>query len=105
MEELGKPRIIRAGNLALNLDQQVLRIGGAEVVCLPTDFKLLQLLVENKRSIVSVDMISRHLYPDMDPAKMNTIRKHVSRLRELLMNNRVGNVIETIRGGGYRLNL
>ncbi len=87
--------IAALGPLAAWLDGAALDLGS------PQQQKLLALLVLRRNEHVSTDALVDHLWGEHAPTNgVQTIRNHVSRLRQLLADN--GKVLVTERGG-YRL--
>jgi two-component system response regulator QseB len=73
---------------------------GREIPVERKPFELLQLLLKAKGGAVSVDEITRSLWPTAEEASYGAIRVYISRLKKLF-----GDRIENIRGVGYRLRL
>lgn len=67
----------------------------------PTEFKLLQYLMRHPERVHTRGMLLDKIWGDHVYIEERTVDVHVKRLRESL--GEAGNMIETVRGAGYRL--
>lgn len=98
-------RIIRAGPISVDVNSHQVLLDGEELHLTPTEFRLLQSLVERrgrtqsrKQLLERAWSVESHI---SDRIQTRTVDMHVRRLRAKL--GRVGDWIETVRGFGYRL--
>jgi two-component system phosphate regulon response regulator PhoB len=91
---------IQMGNLTLDADthrvsyqEQPLKLG-------PTEFKLLQYFMTHKERVHSRGQLLDRVWGDHVFIEERTVDVHVKRLREAL--GAAGNMVETVRGAGYR---
>ncbi len=102
--EVSPPRILRLDGMEMDVDQHTVRAHGQPLELTPTEFALLQLLLENpNRAFTRVELIEKGLgyaYEGME----RTIDSHIKNLRKKLgvEPDRPG-YIETVYGVGYRL--
>lgn len=94
------PAALTAGTLTLRPDQHTVSVDGAPVELSPTEFRLLQFLLENPDRVLSRGQLLRDVwdYPsDIDTKLVDT---YISYLRR-----KIGDsvTIRTIRGVGYQL--
>jgi DNA-binding response OmpR family regulator len=97
-------RILRAGPVSVDINSHQVMLDGEELPLTPTEFRLLQSLLERKGRTQSRQQllerawsVESHL---SDRIQTRTVDMHVRRLRSKL--GRVGDWIETVRGFGYR---
>ena len=78
-------------------------INGKKIDLQPKEFALLEYLVRNKNRIVSKTMIMERVWNyDFDPGT-NVVETHISRLRAKVDKPFDRELIETVRGAGYRI--
>ena len=98
-------RILRAGPLRLDVDSHRSTIDGEELTLTPTEFRLLQVLMERRGRTQSRKQLLEKawdLEADVsDKIQTRTVDMHVRRLRAKL--GSLGDWITTVRGFGYRL--
>ena len=97
-------RVLRAGPLRMDLASHQTTLEGEEVVLTPTEFRLLQALVERKGRTQSRRQLLERAWDVKaeiaDRLHTRTVDMHVRRLRSKL--GAVGDWVETVRGFGYR---
>ncbi len=98
-------RILHAGPLRLDVESQSAWIDDAEVDLTPTEFRLLQALLERRGRTQSRKQLLERAW-DIDPVGSDclhtrTVDMHVRRLRAKLGDIAVW--IQTVRGFGYRI--
>ncbi len=95
------PEVLRVGKLTVDAARRVVTAGGKEVALTATEFNLLRALAERRGRVVSrEDLISLARGDDVAVVD-RTVDVHVAALRRKL--GRFGELIETVRGVGYRL--
>ena len=97
-------RVLKAGSLTLNLASFEASVEGVPVALTPTEFRLLQTLLERQGRTQSRRNLLEKAW-DLDARvatkiQTRTVDMHVRRLRQKL--GPVGHHIETVRGFGYR---
>jgi DNA-binding response OmpR family regulator len=96
---LSTSEVLRAGDIALDVDARVARVGGAPVDLTAAELGLLELLLRSAGQVVSRDDIADKVLGRKLSAFDRSIDVHVSNLRKKLA---VGaDSIKTIRGAGY----
>jgi len=97
-------RILRAGDLRVNLGSKRVTLADAEVKLTPTEFRLLTTLLEKRGRTLSREQLLREAWKaDPEAARRINIRHvdmHTRRLRTKLDPD--GSRVETVRGFGYR---
>jgi DNA-binding response OmpR family regulator len=98
-------RVLRAGPLSVDLTAHQVILDGEELHLTPTEFRLLQSLVERKGRTQSRQQLLERAWSVesyiVDRIQTRTVDMHIRRLRAKV--GRVGDWIETVRGFGYRL--
>ena len=69
----------------------------------PTEYRLLQALMEHPKRVLSRDQLIRRVWGTSLEVEPRTIDVHINRLRKVLDIGEQGTVIRTIRGSGYCL--
>ena len=98
--EASSQSVIRVGDFALDTEQYTVKIKGKPMEMTPTEFKLLQILMERQGRVQTRDMLLRDVWDYASETDTRTVDTHVRRLREKL--GKSADSIETIRGVGYR---
>ena len=101
--------VLAACGLELNTLEQTVHRDGSLVDLSPTEYRILEYLIHRPRAIVSKRELLEHLYDYNWERHSNVIEAHVSNLRKKLdaalpaSAEPPSEVIETMRGRGYRL--
>jgi two-component system response regulator PhoP len=95
--------ILRFGNLVVHTTEQTVRQGNDNVDLSPTEYRILEYLMFRPRVIVSKRELLEHLYDFTWEHHSNVIEAHVSNLRKKLRQGNESEIVETLRGRGYRL--
>lgn len=99
-EPAGDLRIEIAG-VVIDQDLHQLTVDGERVVLTATEFRLLKLLMERKGRVQSRDHLLANVWHYDTDIETRTVDTHVRRVREKL--GPYANLIETVRGVGYRV--
>jgi two-component system OmpR family response regulator len=94
-----RPSVLRAGVLALDPAARRVHLDGTEVALTSREFRLLEYLLGRTDQTVSKTELLEHVWdagPDADP---NQVQVYVGYLRRKLGTD----VIQTVRGAGYRI--
>jgi len=98
-------RTLRAGPIHMDVDAHQVALGGDEINLTPTEFRLLQALLEARGRTRSRNQLLEKAWDVeagiSDRLQTRTVDMHVRRLRTKL--GIQGDWIETVRGFGYRL--
>ena len=92
---------LRAGGIALDPERHTVEINGDEVKLTATEFRLLHLLMERKGRVQNRENLLINVWNYDTDLETRTVDNHVGRLRSKLGED--GDMIETVRGVGYRL--
>lgn len=92
---------IQVGEVVIDEDQHKLTVSGREVELTATEFRLLKLLMERKGRVQTRENLLINVWNYDSEIETRTVDTHVRRLREKLADQM--NIIETVRGVGYRV--
>ncbi|MDX1645534.1 MAG: response regulator transcription factor [Longimicrobiales bacterium] len=102
---VGGGRVLKAGPIRLDTEAHRTSIDGEELSLTPTEFRLLQALMERRGRTQSRTQLLEKAWDVesgvSDRIQTRTVDMHVRRLRAKL--GEMGDWIETVRGFGYRL--
>lgn len=95
--------ILRVGDLEIDLSRRTVRRGGRAVDLQPREFRLLEYLMRHPGQVVTRTMLLEHVWDFHFDPRTSVVESHVSRLRGKLSGEGDAELIETVRGAGYRL--
>lgn len=92
---------ISYGNISIDLEKHEVRSGGEIVVLTLKEFELLKKLMSNPEHVISRNTLLDEVWGVNFYGETRTVDAHIKTLRQKLGAN--GNMIETIRGIGYKM--
>ena len=92
---------LKAGPIAIDPARHEVRVNGKQIHLTSLEFKLLRTLIQRRGRVQDRDRLLNEVWGYESVIDTRTVDTHVRRLREKL--GKAGNVIETVRGFGYRL--
>jgi two-component system phosphate regulon response regulator PhoB len=96
--------VLEFDDVHMNLSSYKVVRRGRNIHLGPTEFKILQCLMENPKRTLSREYIMNYVWQDKSSIESRTIDVHINRLRSALkIANDEPPVIETIRSAGYCL--
>ena len=95
------PATLRIGAIELDTEAHLVRVDGELVDLTPTEFKLLHTLAERRGRVQGRALLLQTVWDAAPDIQTRTVDMHVQRLRAKL--GAAGDLIETVRGFGYRL--
>jgi two-component system, OmpR family, phosphate regulon response regulator PhoB len=96
----GSGRVLRGGPVTVDLGAMAVASAGASVDLTPTEYRLLVALMERKGRVQSRRQLLQSAWDIEARIETRTVDMHVQRLRTKL--GEAGELIETVRGFGYR---
>ena len=93
--------VVNVGSISINRAAHGVSVRGAEVDLTPTEYKLLLLLAERRGRVQARSHLLQSVWDAAPDIQTRTVDMHVQRLRTKLGPD--GDVIETVRGFGYRI--
>lgn len=94
---------LRTGSVDMDLLKRVVWRGGRNVELLPQEFRLLEYLLRNADRVVTRKMLLESVWDIHFDPQSTVVESHISRLRSKLNQGGQPDVIQTVRGMGYRL--
>lgn len=95
--------ILRAGDLRVDPASRSVWKGREELLLPNKEFRILEYLMRNPNRVLTRSMIAEHVWDYDFPNVTNVIDVHIRSLRNKLGDPYPGQLIQTIRGAGYRL--
>lgn len=100
-----KPDVVHIGRLTLHHNNREVHFDGKPINLTNVEFKIMQMLVDQHDVVVSKDRIIHHVWDQDVSATDNALGIHITRLRKKITCDGNPNLIETVWGLGYRLNM
>lgn len=97
----GQTRLLQHLDAVLNTDDSTLTYHGERVELTKNEYRILQVLMENKGKTVSRDVLMQRLWESDSFVDENTLSVNVARLRKKLDGAGLENFIATKKGMGY----
>ena len=94
---------LQVGDVELDLFRRVCSVGDDRIMLTNKEFDILAILADNRRRVVSKQLLIAHCWEDAVDATANLVEVHVSSLRRKLAGAGAGDMIETVRGHVYRV--
>jgi two-component system OmpR family response regulator len=95
--------ILHVADLRLDRLQRTVTRGGARIELQPREFQLLEYLMRHAGRVVTRTMLLESVWDYHFDPKTNIVETHVSRLRSKVDRGHAVELIQTVRGAGYRL--
>lgn len=97
--------VISHGGITLNVKTHECHLNEEEIILTPTEFQILQMLLENVGAVISAEELFHRIWKDEYYSKRNnTITVHIRHLREKLKDSvDHPKYIKTIWGVGYKI--
>ncbi|MFT5234701.1 MAG: two-component system OmpR family response regulator [Shewanella sp.] len=91
------------GNLMMELLTRKVTLDGNELMLQPKEFQLLKYLMEHPNQVISRTLLFEAVWDYHFDPRTNVIDVHIAKLRRKFEEIGFGELIETVRGAGYRL--
>jgi two-component system, OmpR family, response regulator QseB len=98
-------QIVQLQNITVNLTNRTVSYEDQEILLTPREFQLLDLLIRNKGQVLSREIIYDRVWGYDSEASMKTIDATVKLLRKKLHRDGLENIIQSVRGVGYKLEI
>jgi two-component system, OmpR family, phosphate regulon response regulator PhoB len=95
--------VLTFGDVVLDRECKRVSRAGRDVECGPTEFRLLEFLLERPGRVFSRDQLLDGVWGNSVYIDERTVDVHVGRLRKALIRGREADPIRTVRGSGYAL--
>lgn len=96
-----KERIYRIENLEMDVEKHKVKVDGQSVTLTLKEFEMLEKLVKNQHIVLTRDKLLEEIWGYDFDGETRTVDVHVRTLRQKL--GSAGELIETVRGVGYRM--
>ena len=96
-----KDMLYRIENLELDIEKHKVRVDGQDVTLTLKEFEMLEKLVKNQHIVLTRDKLLEEIWGYDFDGETRTVDVHVRTLRQKL--GSAGELIETVRGVGYRM--
>ena len=100
--KLDKLKRIEAGGITLISDEYRVLILGHPITISPTEYRLLEFFLSNQDRLFSRSQLLDQVWGRHSSIEERTVDVHIRRLRKLLSHFSKENLIQTVRGFGYR---
>ncbi len=97
----GEHKRVEAGRIALDLDAHLCFVDGTELPLTLQEFRLLAYLIQGRGRVRTREELLADVWNASPELETRTVDTHVKRLRDKL--GAAGDIIETVRGLGYRI--
>ena len=91
----------RVGNLSIDVEKHKVKVDGETVTLTLKEFELLEKLMKNRHIVLTRDRLLEEIWGYDFTGETRTVDVHVRTLRQKL--GTAGELIETVRGVGYRI--
>ncbi|MEP5727810.1 MAG: response regulator transcription factor [Sulfitobacter sp.] len=102
-QALDAETVLRAGDLEMHLITRKVTRGTTEIDLLPREFALLEHLLRRKGRVQTRTMLLDNVWDLRFDPGTNVVETHISRLRAKVDKPFPDDLIETVRGAGYRI--
>ena len=92
---------LSVGDIQLDTSRHQVRVKGQEVILTALEFRLLRTLLERADRVQTREVLLSDVWGIQAEIHTRTVDTHIKRLREKL--GPAGDIIETVRGVGYKL--
>jgi two-component system phosphate regulon response regulator PhoB len=96
---------ITLGNLVLDIEQHRLSINDRQLEVSPTEFRLMQFFMTHPDKVYSRTQLLDQVWGRSVYIEERTIDVHIRRLRKILSEHGKEELVQTVRGFGYRFSL
>jgi two-component system, OmpR family, alkaline phosphatase synthesis response regulator PhoP len=92
---------LSVGDIKINLEQHNVFVKDENILLTLKEYELLKFLIENIGIVLTRDRLLEHIWGYDFDGETRTVDVHIRTLRQKLLE--AGNIIETVRGVGYRI--
>ncbi|OGS21024.1 MAG: hypothetical protein A2252_03765 [Elusimicrobia bacterium RIFOXYA2_FULL_39_19] len=94
-------KVLKAKNIVLNTETHECYVNNKMVNLWPKEYELLKMFIEKKGKVLNKEYISENIWNREYYASSRTMEMTIGRLRKKL--GKFGNVIETVKGYGFKM--
>ena len=96
---------IKYGHLTLDTEERRFSIGDKNLAVGPTRFRMMEFFMTHPDKVFSREQLLDHIWGHKVYIEERTVDVHIVRLRQTLSEYGCGNLLQTVRGIGYRFSL
>ncbi|MFM8330649.1 MAG: winged helix-turn-helix domain-containing protein [Candidatus Methylumidiphilus sp.] len=100
--KFGKSGKIEMGGIVLDVEQHRVNVGAAELTVSPTEYRLLEFFLTHAGKVYSRAQLLDQVWGRNAYIEERTVDVHIRRLRKILAEHGREELIQTVRGFGYR---
>ncbi len=100
--KINESALIISGNLVLDTEQHRLTIANKQLEVSPTEFRLIQFFMTHPDKVYSRTQLLDQVWGRSVYIEERTVDVHIRRLRKILSEHSSENLVQTVRGFGYR---
>ena len=100
--KFGKGGKIEMGGISLDVEQHRVNVGGVELAVSPTEYRLLEFFLTHPGRVYSRTQLLDQVWGRSTYIEERTVDVHIRRLRKILAEHECEELIQTVRGFGYR---
>ena len=97
--------LIKTGPLEINTESHDVTINGVSIMMSPTEYKLIKFLASNPNKVYSRNQLLDNVWGDNVYVEDRTVDVHIRRLRKILDAQDCADLVQTVRGFGYKLSV
>ncbi len=98
----GKGGKLELGGISLDIEQHRITVGETELSVSPTEFRLLEFFLSHPGRVYSRTQLLDQVWGRSTYIEERTVDVHIRRLRKILAEHQREDLIQTVRGFGYR---
>ena len=95
-------KVLQHGKLELDPRAHRVTIGGTDADLAQTEYRLLRFLLSNPNRVYSREQLLDHVWGVNHFVEERTVDVHILRLRKALRKHGIDDIVDTVRGAGYR---
>jgi two-component system, OmpR family, response regulator len=99
----GEDTVLSVGDLQMDLIKRTVIRRGERIELQPREFRLLEVLLRNKGRVMTRTMLLERVWDFHFDPKTSVVETHISRLRTKIDKPFDSELIQTVRGTGYRI--
>ncbi len=99
----GSDSVITVGPLLIDPDSHRVAINDVDIMMSPTEYKLLHYFASNPNKVYSRNQLLDNVWGDNVYVEDRTVDVHIRRLRKILDAQGCADLVQTVRGFGYKL--
>jgi two-component system OmpR family response regulator len=97
--------VLKAGDLEMDLLKRLVTRAGRRIELKPQEFRLLEYLMQHAGQVVTRTMLLENVWDFHFDPKTNIVESHMSRIRAKVDRGFPRELIQTVRGAGYRIDV